>query len=64
MSTGPRNRDRDKDKDRDRELAEILQEAQLVRPDALQRAQREARQAGDYGRITFAPLQNTARAAV
>jgi hypothetical protein len=57
VSTGPRNRDRDRDKDRDkdrdRELAEILQEAQLVRPDTLQRAQREARQAGEslWGRL-------------
>lgn len=38
MSTGPRN------KDRDRELPEIIQEAQLVRADVLQRAQRNAKQ--------------------
>lgn len=38
MSTGPRN------KDRDRELSEIIQEAQLVRADVLQRAQRNAKQ--------------------
>ncbi len=37
MSTGPRN------KDRDRELSEIIQEAQLVRADVLQRAQRNAK---------------------
>ncbi len=37
MSTGSRS------KDKDRELAEILQEAQLLRADVLQRAQREAR---------------------
>lgn len=37
MSTGSRS------KDKDRELSEILQEAQLLRTDVLQRAQREAR---------------------